>query len=97
MNRRFALPALLGILLAFAVQAQDDRPFSVEPVTSFDEPWTLIFLPDGRMLVTEKKGSLLVVTQSGEKSRPVQGLPDVDYGGQGGLGDVILHPDFHEA
>jgi glucose/arabinose dehydrogenase len=94
MNRRSALPALLGLLLAFAVQAQDERPFSVEPITSFDEPWTLTFLPDGRMLVTEKKGNLRVVTQDGEQSGPVAGLPDVDYGGQGGLGDVILHPDY---
>jgi glucose/arabinose dehydrogenase len=44
--------------------------------------------------VTEKTGNLLVVTQDGQKSRPVRGVPDVDYGGQGGLGDVALHPDF---
>jgi len=94
MYLRSALPALLGILLAFSVQAQDERPFSVEPITSFDEPWALTFLPDGRMLVTEKKGNLRVVTQDGAQSRPVEGLPDVDYRGQGGLGDVILHPDY---
>ena len=94
MYLRSALPALLGILLAFTVQAQDERPFSVEPITSFDEPWALTFLPDGRMLVTEKKGNLRVVTQDGAQSGPVEGLPDVDYRGQGGLGDVILHPDY---
>lgn len=94
MYLRSALPALLGILLAFTVQAQDERPFSVEPITSFDEPWALTFLPDGRMLVTEKKGNLRVVTQDGAQSRPVEGLPDVDYRGQGGLGDVILHPEY---
>mgnify|MGYP006269984371 FL=1 len=94
MKLRFALPTLLGMLLALTAQAQDERPFSVEPIASFDEPWTLTFLPDGRMLVTEKPGNLLVVTQEGEKSRPVEGLPDVDYRGQGGLGDVILHPDY---
>jgi glucose/arabinose dehydrogenase len=94
MKLRFALPTLLGILLALTAHAQDERPFSVEPIASFDEPWTLTFLPDGRMLVTEKPGNLLVVTQDGEKSRPVEGLPDVDYRGQGGLGDVILHPDY---
>jgi aldose sugar dehydrogenase len=94
MRTRYALPALLGILLAFTVQAQDERPFSVESITSFDEPWTLTFLPDGRMLVTEKKGNLRVVTQAGEQSGPIEGLPDVDYRGQGGLGDVILHPDY---
>ena len=45
------------------------------------------------MLVTEKKGRLLLVDNQGNK-RSVSGLPDVDYGGQGGLGDVALHPDF---
>lgn len=85
---------MLGLMLAFTAQAQTDLPFDVEPVTSFDEPWALAFLPDGRMLVTEKKGNLFVVTQDGQKSRPVWALPDVDYGGQGGLGDVAVHPDF---
>jgi glucose/arabinose dehydrogenase len=94
MNRRSVLPALLGIFLVCAVQAQDQRPFSVESITAFDEPWTLTFLPDGRMLVTEKKGNLRVVTQEGQQSPPIEGLPDVDYRGQGGLGDVILHPDY---
>ena len=94
MHNRFAFSALLGILLAFTVQAQNNRPFSIEPISAFDEPWTLTFLPDGRMLVTEKKGNLRVVTQAGEQSPPVEGLPAVDYRGQGGLGDVILHPDY---
>lgn len=84
----------LGFSLMTGVQAQSDLPFNVEPVTSFDQPWALAFLPDGRMLVTEKKGNLLIVSQDGTKSRPVGGMPDVDYGGQGGLGDVALHPDF---
>jgi glucose/arabinose dehydrogenase len=82
------------LLLAAAAQAQTAPPFKVEPVASFDEPWALAFLPDGRMLVTEKKGNLLIVTQQGEISRKVGGVPDVDYGGQGGLGDVALHPGF---
>ncbi len=96
MHNRFAFSALLGILLAFTVQAQNNRPFSIEPISAFDEPWALTFLPDGRMLVTEKKGNLRVVSQAGEQSRPVEGLPDVDYRGQGGLGDVILHPNYAE-
>ena len=52
------------------------------------------FLPDGRLLVTEKPGVLYIVTQDGAKSEPVPGVPEVDYGGQGGFGDVVLHPDF---
>lgn len=94
MIRRYTLPGLLALLLTFTVQAQDDPPFSVDVITSFDEPWALTFLPDGRMLVTEKKGNLRVVTQDGQQSRPLEGLPDVDYRGQGGLGDVILHPEY---
>ena len=82
----------LGALAAPPARA--DLPFTIEAIASFDEPWAMAFLPDGRMLVTEKKGNLLIVTQDGKKSRPVRGLPDVDYGGQGGLGDVALHPDF---
>ena len=92
-----SLSLSLTLLLSFAMpaQAQPELPFSVETVTSFDEPWAMAFLPDGRMLVTEKKGTLMLVTQSGDKTL-VQGVPDVAYGGQGGLGDVALHPDFRE-
>jgi glucose/arabinose dehydrogenase len=75
------------------VRATSDLPFHTEPVASFDEPWAMAFLPDERMLVTEKKGRLWIVDQQGDK-RSVDGLPDVGYGGQGGLGDVAIHPDF---
>lgn len=82
-----------GVLLALAAQAQSALPFKVEAITSFDEPWSMAMLPDGRLLVTEKKGNLLILGTDGQSSR-VGGVPDVDYGGQGGLGDVALHPDF---
>ena len=91
---RRILATTLGVYLMMGAQAQSDLPFEVQPITSFDEPWALAFLADGRMLVTEKKGTLLIVTQDGQKSRAVRGVPDVDYGGQGGLGDVAVHPDF---
>ena len=86
----------LSMFMAAGAQAQMELPFEVESITSFDEPWALAFLPDGRMLVTEKKGNLFIVTQDGEKSRGIRGMPDVAYGGQGGLGDVALHPNFVE-
>ena len=89
------LAATLTLSLIACAQAQNDLPFNVEPVSQFDQPWAMAFLPDGRMLVTEKKGSLFVVNESGQRFG-VRGLPDVDYGGQGGLGDVALHPDFAE-
>ena len=57
-------------------------------------PWGLTFLPDGRMLVTEKPGRLRIVTTDGKLSEPVAGLPMVDTQGQGGLLDVSLDPAF---
>ena len=88
------LATTFSLLVATAAQSQSNLPFKVEPIASFDEPWALALLPDGRMLVTEKKGNLLIVTQQGKIARKVGGVPDVDYGGQGGLGDVALHPQF---
>src|SRR5690606_32462693 len=76
--------------------AAQEFPFDATPVATLDEPWAMTFLPDGRMLVTEKKGRLLVVTQEGEQSQPISGVPEVAYGGQGGLGDVVLHPGFSD-
>jgi glucose/arabinose dehydrogenase len=90
------LAMILGLLIATFAQAQVTPPFKVEPIASFDEPWALAILPDGRMLVTEKKGNVFIVTRQGEVSGKVNGVPDVDYGGQGGLGDVALHPKFAE-
>ena len=88
------LATVLGVILVTGALAQSDLPFEIRPIASFHEPWAMAFMPDGRMLVTEMKGDLLIVTQDGQKSRAVRGVPDVDYGGQGGLGDVALHPGF---
>ena len=62
-------------------------------IAAFDEPWAMTFLPDDTLLVTEKRGVLWHVSNDGSK-REVRGLWKVAYGGQGGLGDVVLHPDF---
>jgi aldose sugar dehydrogenase len=94
--KKSLLVAALGLCVTAIAQAQSDLPFKVEAVASFDEPWALAILPDGRKLVTEKKGNLFIVTSQGEVSGKVAGVPDVDYGGQGGLGDVALHPKFAE-
>jgi glucose/arabinose dehydrogenase len=67
--------------------------FVATSVASFNEPWAMTFLPDGRLLVTEKKGALKVHTLGG-KTGNVTGVPKVAYGGQGGFGDVVLHPNF---
>jgi glucose/arabinose dehydrogenase len=57
-------------------------------------PWALAFLPDGRMLVTERPGRLRVVTAAGAVSPPVAGVPPVAAAGQGGLLDVAIDPAF---
>ena len=88
------LLTLSAIAITSCANADAQNPFAVEAKAEFDEPWAMAFLPDGRLLVTEKAGRLLVVDQAGNKSQPVSGVPEVDYGGQGGLGDVALHPEF---
>jgi len=80
--------------LCACADADDSRPFDTETIATFNEPWAMTFLPDGRLLVTEKKGRLLLVSQDGRTTTNIAGVPEVEYGGQGGLGDIVLHPDF---
>ncbi len=90
------LTTAISVLAISCAQAQTTSPFDIAEVATFDEPWAMAFLPDGRMLVAEKKGSLQIVGQDGESSGSIRGVPNVDYLGHGGLGDVVLHPDFEE-
>tara|TARA_R110000824_G_scaffold25838_7_gene89597 strand:+ start:22883 stop:24070 length:1188 start_codon:yes stop_codon:yes gene_type:complete len=71
----------------------DRKPFDVTEIADFDEPWAMTFLPDGRILVSEKAGKLQLVDAKGQKTE-ISGVPEVDYGGQGGFGDIVLAPDF---
>jgi glucose/arabinose dehydrogenase len=73
--------------------AQNDA-FVATPVAEFREPWALEFLPDGRLLVTERRGALKIHSLDTGRTGDVTGVPNVVYGGQGGLGDVVLHPEF---
>ena len=93
-------PNGIGQKPAFA--GQTDAPerklgvaFEVVTVAEgLETPWSVAFLPDGKMLVTERPGRLRVVSADGKKSEPVAGLPPVDGRRQGGLLDVALDPDF---
>ncbi len=78
-----------------AEEVRTRTPLNVTELASgFNQPWAIAFLPDRRMLVTEKPtGKLYLVTQDGKKSPPVEGLPKVDGRGQGGLMDVEVGPD----
>ena len=68
-------------------------PFTMTPVATFNLPWRIAFLPDGRMLITEKVGPMWLVTQQGVKT-PVANVPEVLYGGQGGMLGVYASPHY---
>ena len=91
-------PTLICSLLALAligsgpVAAQTLR--AVPVVKGLQDAWAMAFLPDGRMLITEKAGRLRLVTATGQVSEPLAGLPAVSAGGQCGLLDVVLDPAF---
>ena len=91
---------ILPLLLPFAAAAQtyqsEEQSFRVVKVVErLDHPWSVAFLPDGRMLVTERPGRLSLIGKAGERTA-VQGVPPVFAEGQGGLLDVALHPAFEK-
>jgi glucose/arabinose dehydrogenase len=86
------IPALAQIN-AGTQQAEASLPFTLTPVANFKLPWRIAFLPDSRMLVTEKVGGLWLVTPQGGKT-PVANIPEVVYGGQGGMLGVYVSPHY---
>lgn len=85
-----ASPAAAAAATPAAVQ-----PFRVAEVArGLENPWALAFLPDGRLLVTERPGRLRIIAADGSLSEPLAGVPDVHAKGQGGLLDVVLSPAF---
>ena len=84
----------LALMISSSSTFADSHPFDITPVATFNEPWAMTFMPDGSLLVTEKRGKLFIVSQEGEKSHAIEEIPNVAYRGQGGFGDVVLHPDF---
>lgn len=74
--------------------AMIDQSYRAEKVATFDEPWAMTELVDGRLLITERRGKLKLYDPSSSQSIDILGVPPVAYGGQGGLGDIALHPDY---
>ncbi|WP_082448519.1 MULTISPECIES: PQQ-dependent sugar dehydrogenase [unclassified Sphingomonas] len=88
-----ASPAPAATTVPAPAPTQAGKPFVVQPVADLESPWALAFLPDGRILVTEKAGQMLLLSADGRQRQVVATIP-VDSAGQGGLMDVVPAPDF---
>jgi len=104
MRLHIAVPITLALLAGPAaaqapeVVRSNKANFRVETVASdLVNPWALAFLPEGRLLVTERQGRMRIVERDGKLSAPVEGVPNVAAVGQGGLMDVVLAPDFAQS
>src|SRR5215475_8116396 len=102
MTTKLAKAALVLTLVSAAAWAQVNvgeqkpeasLPFTMTTVTTLKLPWRLAFLPDGRMLITEKPGPVWLVTQQGEKVH-VENTPAVYFSGQSGMHGVFLSPNY---
>jgi len=94
-----AAALLLLVLAAPGLEAQTFRSEAhafrvVRLLEGLEHPWSLAFLPDGSMLITERPGRLRLVRGGRLEARPIAGLPQIAASGQGGLLDVVLHPAF---
>jgi len=76
------------------VQGDAGSMIVAESFATFTEPWAMSFLPSGQILITEKNGTLFLIDLNNNTKEVVKGVPNVAYGGQGGLGDVIIHPQY---
>ena len=107
MSRNILQATLAAVLVAACqsnstAQAQADgaKPFTVAEVAKFSTPWAMDFLPGSGVpltnlaLLTEKEGKLWLVDVRNGSRREVSGVPSAHVAGQGGLGDVVVHPDF---
>ena len=102
--KKILIVVILLVLVAAAIWATPRilRRFEfqgMKPVTvarGLEFPWSLAFLPDGRMLVTERPGRMRIVTMDGTLGAPFTGLPPVLAEGEGGLLDVVLDPKYNE-
>ena len=93
-----ALPLLLIACSGDGANSQTatsaEKPFKTSIIADFDSPWAMTFLPDGRALVTEKAGEMILFDPKNGTKIPVAGIPKVDSAGQGALMDVVLSPTF---
>lgn len=99
--RRGKFAALILVCTPLIVTAQtfssSDHEFTLDTVAEgLEHPWALAFLPNGDLLVTERAGRLRIIHEGELVEKPVSGVPDLVVAGQGGLLDIVLHPDFND-
>jgi glucose/arabinose dehydrogenase len=100
---------LLAILTAFGIVscnknggekkviASENQKFSVDTIASgLSNPWGVAFLPDNKILITERKGTIRIVKEGSLVEETIQNVPAVFAKGQGGLLDIKVHPDYHK-
>ena len=88
------VPAIAEPGTPFGIDGSAGTNLKATPHASFNQPWAMTFLPDGRMLVSEKVGNLVLVSEDGSRLGTIAGVPEVQPAGQGGMGDIVLHPEF---
>ena len=101
-KRKFWKWPLASLLVSAALATQANQTFQSEKAdfhletvaAGLEHPWAIAFLPDGSALITEREGRLRILEDGQLRSEPVKGLPELVVSGQGGLLDVLLHPDF---
>ena len=95
----FSFSICLCITICLQAQAEtygsEKHDFDVATlITRLDNPWGMSFLPDGNVLITQRSGSLLLANTRTGTTQQIKGLPDIHDHGQGGLLDVLVHPEF---
>ena len=92
--------AVSGLLMSYCTptvsqtETSAEAPMSETVVKGLSMPWSMAFLPDGRMLVTERAGKLRIIKDGVVDPQEISGVPKVYFRGQGGLLDVVLHPNY---
>ncbi|WP_144392582.1 PQQ-dependent sugar dehydrogenase [Pleionea sediminis] len=88
------LASILSLFLCFNAGATENKYELKKVISGINVPWGMVQLPDGNFLVTERSGKLFIADPKENKLALVKGVPEVDTGGQGGLLDVELHPNY---
>lgn len=101
LHTKLLLSSILLCLYSFSnaqekvtIEGSDGTTIYADVLETFSSPWAMALLPDGHGLVSEKTGTLWVIDKAGKKRFAVDNVPQTEARGQGGLGDIIVHPDF---